>query len=175
MGWTTQSHRPSTHLGFTTATSERLDSPIVRLDVFSLVCLDDPWSSESNGRNSATMVGHDPWQTVAPSSDPTANPWDENHSSTTNGASLSINMADPWGTGNPNSTRATTSTSPPSKTVHNELSEFFGASASKCCWSGSLTAVLFQLFPLRTSRPPPALPILGTCHCCLPARLRRVK
>lgn len=134
MGWTTQSHhRPSTHLGFSSATSEKIDVALSALDA-SFLFLDDPWPNESNGRNSATAVSDDPWQSAAPSSATHANPWDGQQTSAasnTNGAGLSLNMADPWGTGATNGARATTS--PPSKTVNNELSEFFGASASKIC------------------------------------------
>ena len=36
--------------------------------------LDDPWSTETNGRNSATTTGIDPWQS---SSAAQVNPWNE--------------------------------------------------------------------------------------------------
>ena len=84
--------------------------------------LDDPWSTETNGRNSATTTGIDPWQS---SSAAQVNPWNEtNHGAASNGTGLSVNVADPWGAGT-NGTR----TGKPS--VDNELSEFFGASASR--------------------------------------------
>ena len=97
IGW---NHRPATHLGFT-ATSNQFPA-------------DDPWSSDSNGRNSASLVNNDPWQSAATTS-ATANPWGETRATD--------NAADPWGLGN-------ASTSSTKKTVDNELSEFFGASAT---------------------------------------------
>ncbi len=121
IGWNPPNARPSTHLGFTTATS------IIILFLFFFyffLLIDDPWSPELTGRNSVT---NDPWQ---------ANPWSANHHTTANnGTGLSVNISDPWGVG-ANDSRTTTTTSPPKptnnpKSIDNELSEFFGASASK--------------------------------------------
>ncbi|CAF1360634.1 unnamed protein product [Adineta ricciae] len=124
MGWNPPNNRPSTHLGFTTSTN-------------------DPWSSEPSGRTSANTTTKvaamsDPWQSGTSASDTHANPWgDNNHASNNNSTGLSVNIADPWGVGtngfHKSPTAATTTTSPPSttsKTIDNELSEFFGASAN---------------------------------------------
>ncbi|CAF3002917.1 unnamed protein product [Rotaria socialis] len=115
MGWNTTNTRPSNHLGFTTVTN-------------------DIWTSESNGRNATTTVSNDPWQdsTAATSK---VNPWGGNASTTSNmDAGLSINMSDPWGLGTVKSQPApqppTNSNSVTSKTIENELSDFFGAGAT---------------------------------------------
>ncbi|CAF3946255.1 unnamed protein product [Rotaria sp. Silwood2] len=120
IGWNLPNVRPSSHLGFTTVTN-------------------DPWSSEPSGHNSimTTTTTNDPWQIAAPLSTAQANPWTEAKPTTTNNnAGLSLNIGDPWGLGvNDSQTIAATTTLPSttttSKAIDNELSEFFGASASK--------------------------------------------
>ena len=94
--------------------------------------IDDPWSTDTNGRNSViTTATNDPWQIGTSLSTSQANPWTgNNHSTTNNGAGLSVNISDPWGVGS-NDSRTTISPPTASKTVDNELSEFFGANASK--------------------------------------------
>ncbi|CAF4698227.1 unnamed protein product, partial [Rotaria sp. Silwood1] len=113
IGWNTTNTRPSTHLGVTTATN-------------------DPWTLESNGRNSATTVSNDPWQ-GSKTTTSQVNPWGGNTHTTNNiDTDLSINMSDPWGLGTVHSQPTTTTSSPPAttKTIENELSDFFGASAT---------------------------------------------
>ncbi|CAF4222713.1 unnamed protein product, partial [Rotaria magnacalcarata] len=95
--------------------------------------IDDIWTLESNGRNATTTVSNDPWQdsTAATSK---VNPWGENASTTSSmDAGLSINMSDPWGLGTVKSQQSphppTNSNSVTSKTIENELSDFFGAGA----------------------------------------------
>jgi hypothetical protein len=96
--------------------------------------LDDPWSADASGRNSANTTSHDPWQAIPSSSNTQTNAWPGNHHTATtannNNTGLSVNIADPWGV---STTDSRTTTSPPTgpKTVDNELSEFFGANASK--------------------------------------------
>ncbi|CAF2762660.1 unnamed protein product [Rotaria sp. Silwood2] len=112
-GWNTTNTRPSTHLGVTTATN-------------------DPWTLESNGRNSATTVLNDPWQgsTAATSQ---VNAWGGNtHTANKIDTGLSVNMSDPWGLGTIHSQPPTTTSSPPAttKAIENELNDFFGASAT---------------------------------------------
>ena len=96
--------------------------------------LDDPWSTEASGRTSANTTSNDPWQTIPSSSNTQANPWPGNHHTATtannNNTGLSVNIADPWGVSTTDS--RTTSLHPTGpKAVDNELSEFFGANASK--------------------------------------------
>jgi hypothetical protein len=108
----------------------------------NLFLLDDPWSSETNGRNSANTTPKDPWLTTTQ-----ANPWNGNNHTTTNNnnTGLSVNIADPWGLGTSNSQ---TTTSPPtaSKTIDNELSEFFGANAGKISCGRFYITSFLQLF-----------------------------
>ncbi|CAF0827879.1 unnamed protein product [Rotaria sp. Silwood1] len=116
IGWNPPNVRPSSHLGFTTATN-------------------DPWSSEPSDRSSTmtTTATNDPWQIVAPSSTTQANPWTETKPTATNNSTgLSLNIGDPWGLGLNDSQTITTlpPTTTTSKTIDNELSEFFGASAT---------------------------------------------
>ena len=130
MGWNPPNARPSTHLGFTTSTSIIL--PILsRIHLyFSLSSIDDPWSSDTNGRTSA-MTNDDPWQTNTASSNATANPWSMNSATTANnGTGLSVNTSDPWGVGANNAGATTTSTNN-AKSIDNELSELLGANAGK--------------------------------------------
>lgn len=112
IGWNVSNNRPSTHLGFTTQTQS-----------------DDPWSSGTNGRSSTNPPTTDPWQLTGIGSgattqqQTTADHWSESHSKA-NGNGLSINLNDPWGMNtNQNGSNGN------NKTVDNELSEFFGASA----------------------------------------------
>lgn len=72
------------------------------------IFIDDPWSLESALYPSTTpKTSNDPWQ-------PTTNP------------GLSMNISDPWGLSS-----TTTATQPVNTTtIDNELSDFFGASAS---------------------------------------------
>lgn len=114
IGWNVSNNRPSTHLGFTTQTQS-----------------DDPWSSGTNGRSSTNPPTTDPWQLTSIGSgattqqQTTADHWSESHSKA-NGNGLSINLNDPWGMNtNQNGSNGN------NKTVDNELSEFFGASARK--------------------------------------------
>jgi len=93
--------------------------------------IDDPWTLESNGHTSATTVPSDSWQnSTVPTSK--VNPWGGNNQ--TNDNSLSINISDPWGLGATNSRQPPPPpTSPPiiANPIDNELSDFFGAGASK--------------------------------------------
>ncbi|CAF0907797.1 unnamed protein product [Rotaria sordida] len=111
IGWNATNTRPSTHLGFTTATN-------------------DPWTLESNGHNSATTILSDPWQ-GSTAATPQVNPWGGNTHTTTNiDTGLSVNISDPWGLGTTHSQPTTAITSSPpatTKTIENELSDFFGA------------------------------------------------
>jgi hypothetical protein len=106
--------------------------------MFIYFLLDDPWTLDSNGHSSSTTVPNDSWQGSTasgwqPSTASKVNPWSGNEQTTANnGTGLSINISDPWGLGATNS-RPTmpTSPAPVSNTIDNELSDFFGASASK--------------------------------------------
>lgn len=96
----------------------------------SLSSIDDPWSSDTNGRTSA-MTNDDPWQANISSSNASANPWSMNPTTTANnGTGLSVNTSDPWGVG-ANNTGATTTTTNNVKSIDNELSELLGANAGK--------------------------------------------
>jgi hypothetical protein len=78
-------------------------------------------------------TNNDPWQSVPATSTTQANPWGgNNHTTTNNGNGLSVNISDPWGVGTTDS-QTTTTTSPPTntKSVDNELNEFFGSGAGK--------------------------------------------
>jgi hypothetical protein len=116
------------------------------------VFVDDPWLSEPTGRSSAT---NDPWLNNASSSNAQANPWSSNHHTTANnGTGLSVNISDPWGVG-ANDSRTTITTSPPQstnnpKSIDNELSEFFGASACKRFQSFSIYTLLIPCSYCRT-------------------------
>jgi hypothetical protein len=99
-----------------------------------LFVIDDPWTLESNGHTSATTVPSDPWQnSTVPTSQ--VNPWGGNNQTIyTNDTSLSVNLSDPWGLGATNSRQPPPlPSSPPvtTNTIDNELSDFFGAGASK--------------------------------------------
>ena len=104
-----------------------------RLDL--IFVLADPWSIETNGGTSVRTASNDPWGSSTASTSK-VNPWGGNQQSiATNDNGLSVNLSDPWGLGAtsvrppppPTSPRATTNT------IDNELSDFFGASASKIC------------------------------------------
>ncbi len=102
---------------------------------------------ESNGHTSATTVSNDPWlSSIAPT--PQANPWSGNNQTmATNDTSLSVNISDPWGLGATNSRPTPIATSPPAttKTIDNELSDFFGASAGRF-FRLFFTSILFFFF-----------------------------
>ena len=90
---------------------------------------------ESNGR---TATSNDPWQDSTasawqPPPPPQVNAWGgHEHTTANHDNNLSISLSDPWGVGSTNSRPTTTTTSPPptTNTIDNELSDFFGASAS---------------------------------------------
>lgn len=121
MGWNPPNARPSTHLGFTTATS--ISFSFVNHFFLYVYPIDDPWSSDTNGRTSA-MTNDDPWQTNTSSSN--VNPW----STANNGTGLSVNTSDPWGLG-ANHASSTTTTANNVKSIDNELSELLGANAGQ--------------------------------------------
>jgi hypothetical protein len=113
-----------------------------------LPVVDDPWSAENNGRNSAlTVNNNDPWQSVTPSSIAHVNPWSETQPVKSNGnePGLSVNIADPWGVGT-NPVRPLVTSPLALKSVDNELSEFFGASASKSSIYGSFLFPMSMIF-----------------------------
>lgn len=90
----------------------------------------------SRNATASTTATNDPWQITPPvSTTAQANPWSNNNSTAANNnTGLSLNLEDPWGLGGSESqakTTTTTTAATTSKTVDNELSEFFGANAGK--------------------------------------------
>jgi hypothetical protein len=99
--------------------------------------IDDPWPSETNGRTAITTSSNDPWQATTTQ----INPWGGNDPKPAiNDNGLSINISDPWGLGATNS-QPTTSPPPTTKTIDNELSDFFGAGASKILFFSSFHSI----------------------------------